>query len=923
MDIKTNMEENRKWIQLVIPVIYTLGGLALSVATLILNWEPWIPIIMVVSIAAVWWMHLSQILAPAVRLRIYGGFFAVGMFFYGIHRTSLHDVSIIAAIGFAVYALTEEKSVIRMILGAYILLLIYHLAISAGPEVRVSTLNILRMLLHIGAVFTLSRIAEASINKRKSDLEDYDRMMAELEQVSRRTDDFMTNVSHELRTPINAVTGITSIMIKSETDLKRKTELAGVQRAGHRLFDQIGDILDYTEIDTNKIKLSDEPYMMSSVLNDIVTEIQQLETEDFPEIVINIDPEMPSKLKGDGRRVKKIIRHLLDNAIKFTREGGIYVHVYAMKKDYGVNVCIEVVDTGIGISAADKERIMSGFYQTDSGRSRRAGGIGLGLPIVYGFVKAMGGFVRMESEPGEGTSVYVSIPQRVAEDTPSISVESSGELCLACYLKPDKYKSARVRDFYNDTIADMARGCNLPLHRVSSIADLEKLMQTYKLTHLFIGQEEYEKDEGYFEYLDEDIKVAVSASYFFTLKPGSRMLLMRKPFFAFTVANILNAVQNEDGSLEGVEEKRPYFPGVRALVVDDEEMNLFVAKGIFSDYGMDVVTASGGQEAIDIFEVEEFDIIFMDHMMPEMDGVEAMKILKRRSRDMKRAPVIIALTANAVSGAREMFLEEGFDEFVAKPVEPTELERTLKKVLPVSAVKYRESGEESAFKREEESAEKAEERDDPIEELARKGINIRSGLNYCRGDKDFYYELLNKFALDFDRKSKDIDENFEREDWADYRIRVHALKSSSKMVGADRLSELAAAMEAAAKEAAAGGKGSEYIMAHQEELKRLYHETALKVREALGVGEEAEQELKEIDTKLLCSKLKEIGSCLETFEADRAEALIKEISGFSTGGESVSTLLGDVRSMIEDFDLDSAAQAVNDLVEKLSGGSGI
>ena len=923
MDIKTNMEENRKWIQLVIPILYTMGAAALGVVTVLLGWEPWIPIVMLLSIVAVWWMHISQAFSPAVRLRIYGGFFSVAMFFYGIHRTSLHDVSIIAAIIFAVFSLTEEKSVIRMAFGAYVLLLIYHLALTSGSGVRVSTLNVLRMLLHIGAVFTLSRIAETSVNKRKSDLADYDGMMAELEQVSRRTDDFMTNVSHELRTPINAVTGITSIMLKSETDLKRRTELAGVQRAGHRLFDQIGDILDYTEIDTNKIRLSNESYMLSSVLNDIVTEIQQLETEDYPEIVINIDPEVPSKLKGDGRRVKKIIRHLLDNAIKFTREGGIYVHVYTMKKDYGVNVCIEVVDTGIGINDGDRERIMSGFYQTDSGRSRRAGGIGLGLPIVYGFVKAMGGFVRLESEPGKGTSVYVSIPQRVADEAPSISVDDSDNLCLACYLKPDKYKSARVRDFYNDTIADMVRGCSLPLHRVNSIAELEKLMQTYKLTHLFIGQEEYEKDEGYFEYLDEDIKVAVSASYFFTLKPGSRMLLMRKPFFAFTVANILNAVQNEDGSLEGVEEKRPYFPGVRALVVDDEEMNLFVAKGIFSDYGMDVVTAAGGQEAIDIFEVEEFDIIFMDHMMPEMDGVEAMKILKRRSRDMKKAPVIIALTANAVSGAREMFLEEGFDEFVAKPIEPTELERTLKKVLPVSAVKYRESGEESAFKREEAGTETAAEVNDPIEELARKGINIRSGLNYCRGDKDFYYELLNKFALDFDKKSKDIADNFEKEDWADYRIRVHALKSSSKMVGADRLSELAAEMEAAAKEAAAGGKGSEYIKAHQEELKGLYHETALKVREALGVGDEAEKELDEIDKKLLCSKLKEIGSCLETFEADRAETLIRELSGYSIEGQSVSALLGDVSSMIEDFDLDSAAQALNALIEKLSGGSGI
>lgn len=912
------MEENQKGIQLIIPFAYTLGAIALIGATYVFNWELWIPILMFVSIALIWWIHLGQLFNSAVRLRIYGAFLAVVLFFYGIHPTSLFDTSIIAAIIFALYAMTEEIVIIRLTLGTYFVLLVYHFLISLGDGIDLGTMNVMRMLLHIIAVFVLSRLAEMSIKKRRIDLRSYQKMMAELEQVSRRTDDFMTNVSHELRTPINAVTGITSIMIKSETDLKRRTELASVQRAGHRLFDQIGDILDYTEIDTNKVKLTEEPYMLSSVLNDIVTEIQQIETEDFPEIIINIDPLTPSKLIGDSRRVKKIIKHLLDNAIKFTREGGVYVHVYAIKKDYGVNVCIEVSDTGIGINDEDRERIMSGFYQTDSGRSRRAGGIGLGLPIVYGFVREMGGFVRMDSRVGEGTTVYVAIPQKVSDDSPSISIANNENLCLACYLRPEKYKVAKVRDFYNNTITDMVKGCSMPLHRVSSIAELEKLRSTYKITHLFIGQEEYENDEGYFEYMDEDIKVAVSSNYLFTLKPGSRMVLMKKPFFAFTVANILNAVQNEDGTMDGIEEKRPYFPGVRALVVDDEEMNLFVAKGIFSDYGMEVVTASGGQEAIDIFEVEEFDVIFMDHMMPEMDGVEAMKILKRRSRDMKKSPVIIALTANAVSGAREMFLEEGFDEFVAKPIEATELERTLKKVLPISTIQYRDPGEESAFNRDEYVPAQIIQEDDPLDELAKKGINIRAGLNYCRGDKNFYMELLNKFALDFDKKSKDIDAGFEKEDWADYRIRVHALKSSSKMVGADRLSELAAEMEASAKAAVEDGAKSDYILSHEEELKNLYRDTALKVRQALGVGEDTPQELQEIDKGSFRDKLREIESCLETFEADRAEGLIKELSAYSMDGKKVSEILGEISSLIEDFDLNAAAEEVNKVLENIN-----
>ena len=265
-----------------------------------------------------------------------------------------------------------------------------------------------------------------------------------------------------------------------------------------------------------------------------------------------------------------------------------------------------------------------------------------------------------------------------------------------------------------------------------------------------------------------------------------------------------------------------------------------------------------------------------------------------------------------------MFLEEGFDEFVAKPIEATELERTLKKVLPISAIHYREPGEESAFKRDENVESNVPLENDPLEELAKKGINIRSGLTYSRGDKKFYMELLNKFALDFDKKSGDIKAGFEREDWADYRIRVHALKSSSKMVGADKLSELAASMEVAAKETAEDASRSEYILSHHEELEQFYHDTALKVREALGIGTEVKQELQEIEKSELIQKLGEIESSLETFEADRAESLIKELSAFSVDGKGVSELLGDVRAMIEDFDLNAAAEEIKKLLESLS-----
>ena len=148
---------------------------------------------------------------------------------------------------------------------------------------------------------------------------------------------------------------------------------------------------------------------------------------------------------------------------------------------------------------------------------------------------------------------------------------------------------------------------------------------------------------------------------------------MQKPFYALAIANVLNSEVSDDNT-DGLQEKQMKCPGVKALVVDDESMNLLVAEGIFSDYGMTVKTALSGAEAIELCEKDTFDIIFMDHMMPEMDGVETMKRLRQLKDVGAERLTVVALTANAVSGAKEMFINEGFDGFVAKPIESVELE---------------------------------------------------------------------------------------------------------------------------------------------------------------------------------------------------------------------------------------------------------
>ena len=203
-----------------------------------------------------------------------------------------------------------------------------------------------------------------------------------------------------------------------------------------------------------------------------------------------------------------------------------------------------------------------------------------------------------------------------------------------------------------------------------------------------MGQEEYEENKGYFEELaKEDIIVVVSAEAGFELPEGSRVILMPKPLYAYPIIKILNEGRNVTDIEDDESQERPVFRGVKALIVDDEPMNLVVATSLFKNYEMVIDTAGSGKESIRKYRDNDYDIVFMDHMMPEMDGVEAMQKIKAVAADMDKKAVVVALTANAVSGAREMFINEGFDGFIAKPINITDFERVMLRVLPEANVK--------------------------------------------------------------------------------------------------------------------------------------------------------------------------------------------------------------------------------------------
>ncbi|MCR4806258.1 MAG: response regulator [Lachnospiraceae bacterium] len=673
-------------LHLVMISVASMGALALIIEGTLLKWEFWMLPLIAIATVAMWVLYVLQLYTPKSREICYVAFTIFLALFHGVHYTSFFDVALMSVLMMISFAGADNRRYLDYALVEYFFVMCaqFYLAGANGGLSR-DTLTISRIILHFATVIIIYNICRNSVIQRIRTRNRINSYIEEADSANESLEDFLSNISHEFRTPINVVTGMSALMMNEKTD----DRIMAINGAGQRLADQVGDILDYNEILSDRLLIARDKYMITSLINDVIQDVHEMTEQKELELIVDLDPSVPAVLVGDSARIHKMIRHLISNSVKFTDQGCIYLKVSATRRDYGVNLDIEVADTGRGMPNEVRSLLANKLYQADKARNRSTGGIGLGLTIVYGFAHAMDGFVRVESTPGRGTMIRVSIPQTVSSHNPCLELEQDAGRCVVVYTRTEKYKIPEVRDYYHRMIENLSRGLKVPIYSVPSLNNLKSVCERMNVTNLFMGQEEYEEDREFFDIIAKKFCVAVSVSEGFKVSEGSPILYMIKPLYALPIINIVNAGKQYKTVKVNKVAARPYFTGVRALIVDDEDMNLVVASGLFKDYGMITDVAGSGKEAISKFRDNDYDVIFMDHMMPEMDGVEAMKRLKALGRETGREVAIVALTANAVSGAREMFISEGFDGFIAKPIELTEYERVMKRVLPSSLVKYR------------------------------------------------------------------------------------------------------------------------------------------------------------------------------------------------------------------------------------------
>jgi signal transduction histidine kinase/DNA-binding response OmpR family regulator len=640
---------------------------------------------------------------------------------------------------------------------------------------------------------------------------------------------FLARMSHEIRSPMNVILGITEMQMEKEgLSLDTREAIGKVHKSGYLLLNIINDILDMSKIEAGKLELTPVNYHVASMINDTV-QLNIIRYDSKPiQFELQAAQDIPTTLYGDELRIKQILNNIITNAFKYTEAGKISMAAsveYKNEQGESIELIFRISDTGRGMKSEQVDKLFDDYTRFNLKANRTTEGTGLGMGITKRLVQLMNGEINVESEPGKGSVFTVRLPQGIVAGTGVFGEELAKNISQLSYDQPAQKKNGPqiVREYmpYGSVLIvdDMepnlyvARGLMFPyglsIETAGSGAEaISKIKNGTKFDIIFMdhfmpkmdGMETVKiiRELGYTRPI-----VALTANALV----GQADMFMENGFDGFISKPIdirqlnimLNKLIRDRYPIETVEAARHLkdnleqkaasarldLSNIKALVVDDFLPNLNVAAGILRKYKMQVDCVLNGQEAVNRIKSGEpaYDIIFMDHLMPEMDGIETVRLIRSIDTEYAKSVPIIALTTltdDVTDG--QMFLDNGFQAFLPKPLSLAKVDAFFKdwihsknKLNPVDSDK--------------------KEKNMKIEIT---GVDESKVMELYDGDMEIFLPVLRSYLSVIPASLEKI-RSVSAETLADYRVIVHGVKSTSESIGAMEARNMAAELESLAK----------------------------------------------------------------------------------------------------------------------------
>ena len=555
-----------------------------------------------------------------------------------------------------------------------------------------------------GMVSTYTDVTED--RKREQELE---KARVEAESAELAKSEFLANMSHEIRTPMNGVMGMAELLATTNLDAKQKMFTDVIVKSGASLLTIINDILDFSKIDAGQMELDTAPFILADAIEDVATLVSAKVAEKDLELIVRIDPKLPQMMVGDVGRIRQIVTNLLGNAVKFTEQGHVYVNVSGEVTDGGngkiAGLRFQVEDTGIGIPKEKCDQIFTKFSQVDASATRKHEGTGLGLSIASSLVELMGGTIGVESQAGSGSNFWFNIDLPVHGEISSvkkipIDVSDASVLIIDDNQVNRAILSEQMNAWGFDSAATTSGLEGLQVIRTAQKNNLniDLVILDYQMPGMS-GEEVLSEIRNDTSIKDLPVimltsvdsskanqtltRLGVNANL---TKPTRSSMLLETILQVITDHRAFMRQKADVATLQAIgQHKEPIEEEtIDVLVAEDNEVNQIVFRQVLEETGLKFKIVENGRLALSHYKIRSPKMILMDVSMPEMNGKEATRAIRKFETEHGHTKTpIIGVTAHALKGDMEACIDAGMDDYLAKPISPSKLTAKIEQWLKV------------------------------------------------------------------------------------------------------------------------------------------------------------------------------------------------------------------------------------------------